>query len=216
MRSKKAIAGLLAAYMVFALAGCGKENVQESQSSSAKEEKTVEQVASASSESSEEKKYEKKISIEIVENTETEGFDGFVAEILLEKLNAEVKTVKLPEYSQQLNIRLSGGNIPDIFLIPSRTAMTEMVKNGYLLDLTPYLDQLQTTVDFVSNGGGVMTSAVYQDGVWAIPKRETVNKALQQSGLMIRKDWLDNLGLPMPKNYEELLATGILRNMISS
>ena len=53
MRSKKAVAGLLAACMVFALVGCGKENVQESQSSSAKEEKTVEQVASASSESRE-------------------------------------------------------------------------------------------------------------------------------------------------------------------
>lgn len=209
MKLKRFVSGLLATLMVVSMfAGCGKDNKETPSSNQTPETgATVTGTAETDNtkENTQEVNHDKKITIEIVENTEvTADIDDFVAKELLEKFNIEVKTVKLPEYAQQLNIRLSGGNIPDIFLIPNRTLMTEMVKNEYLLELTPYLEQLQPTVDFVSDGSGVMTSGIYNDGVYAIPKREQINKPLLNDGLMIRKDWLEKLNLSMPTNYDEL------------
>lgn len=206
MKVKRLGSVFLAAVMTVSMvAGCGNGNKETPSSNRTPETVTGTAETEQTKEELPEVNYDEKITIEIVENTEvTSDIDDFIAEILLEKFNIEVKTVKLPEYAQQLNIRLSGGNTPDIFLIPNRTLMTEMVKNEYLLDLTPYLEQLKPTVDFVSDGSGVMTSGLYGEGVYAIPKRETINKPLLVDGLMIRKDWLDKLNMTMPTNYEEL------------
>ena len=207
MMKRRLAAGLLAAMLLMgALAGCGNEETEQNQPSSTENPQGEENEEP----DEEENPYAEKVSIEIVSNAEVSAdVEDFVAETLLEKFNAEVKVVKLPEYMQQLNIRLSGGNIPDIFLIPNRTSLGDMVKNGYVLELTPYLEDLQPTVDFVSDGGGTMTSGVYGDGVYAIPKRETLEKPVLTEGLMIRQDWLDKLEIPMPTNYDELLDAAI-------
>ena len=45
------------------------------------------------------------------------------------------------EYDTQLNVRLAGGNVPDIFEVPYLMAPT-YARQGLLLDIEPYLDQM--------------------------------------------------------------------------
>ena len=45
------------------------------------------------------------------------------------------------EYDTQLNVRLAGGNAPDIFEVPYLMAPT-YAQQGLLLDIEPYLDQM--------------------------------------------------------------------------
>ncbi|WP_128660976.1 extracellular solute-binding protein, partial [Paenibacillus sp. 598K] len=68
------------------------------------------------------------------------------------------------------------------------------------LDLTPYLDQLQPTIDFI--GEDSVKKGTVDGKVYAISKSPQV----PYNTYFVRKDWLDKLGLEVPQTLEELSA----------
>lgn len=105
------------------------------------------------------------------------------------------------DYRNQLNVRLAGGNFPDLFRV-DRQMLSELVKQGLVLDLEPYREQLKPVLDFIGDSelNGMLDGKLYAVS-------HTQQKPMQN--FYIRKDWLDRLGLDMPKTLEDFRKVAI-------
>lgn len=107
-----------------------------------------------------------------------------------------------PNYLNQLNLKIAASEMPDMFL-PWNGIEANLAKNGAIADLTDLLPK-------------------YAPNLWNLVPKEVwdVVKANDPTGqgkiyyvpnvlgyvrevTMIRKDWLDKLGLPMPKTQDD-------------
>lgn len=107
-------------------------------------------------------------------------------------------------YLNQLNLRIAAGNIPNVFM-PWNGDEIDLAKNGAITDLTDLLPK------YAPN----MWKLIPQD-VWNVVKANdptgqghiywvpSFNDFEKESGL-IRKDWLDKLGLQMPKTQADFV-----------
>ena len=116
------------------------------------------------------------------------------------KYNANVEFVSVPRSQevQQLNVLMAAGEAPDIVFSYDYTTMYNFNKNGGLSDLTEYVDKAENLKkllgDDVLNYGKV-------DGKQAlIPARRIITGRM---GQLMRKDWLDKLGMKAPTTKEE-------------
>jgi|GEM_PF-272264 len=115
------------------------------------------------------------------------------------KLNLAVNT-SLPEYTNQLNVRIAGGDAPDMFQVPDRAQLGKLAAQEQLLDLTPYLDKLGNVKKFL--GEDNLKKGYYNGKLYAIPKMPQIDYWTY----WVRKDWLDKLKLSVPTTVDELLA----------
>ncbi len=147
------------------------------------------------------------IKIEVVKNALGSGTvpkpeDDPVIQALNKKLNIDLTVNLLTEYDTQLNVRLAGGNLPDVYELPLNQ-ISDYSERGLLLDLTPHLDQLQQVIDF-------QTLDNFEKGKIGDKQYAIIRHAdIPFNTYMIRQDWLDNLGLAMPTTPEELLEVAI-------
>lgn len=103
------------------------------------------------------------------------------------------------DYKNQLNVRMASGNFPDLFAL-DRQQLIEFSKQGLLLDLTPYMDRLKQASDFI--GEENVKKGAVGGKIFAISK----SSQIPYNTYFIRKDWLDNLKLEVPKTIEDLKA----------
>ncbi|AIQ45812.1 ABC transporter substrate-binding protein [Paenibacillus sp. FSL R7-0273] len=106
------------------------------------------------------------------------------------------------EYLNQLNLKIAAGEIPNLFQ-PWNGIENDLAKNGAIADLTELLPE------YAPNMWKLVPEDVWnvikandptgQGHIYWIP---SVNAYEKTTGL-IRKDWLDNLGLQMPTTQEE-------------
>lgn len=104
-------------------------------------------------------------------------------------------------YQEQLNLRISAGEMPDMFL-PVNGMEKDLILNGALLDLT----------DLIPEKAPHLWEAIPEE-VWDVVKRNdptgegriyvipTVTTYAYE-GAMVRQDWLDKLGMEMPTTQE--------------
>lgn len=107
-------------------------------------------------------------------------------------------------YQEQLNLRIAGGTTPDIFTAVNGMEVS-LIQNGALLDLTDLLPE------YAPNLWNLIPQEVWdvvrasdptgENRIYTIPNMIDYGR----NGGMIRKDWLDNLGLEMPKTQEEFV-----------
>ena len=107
-------------------------------------------------------------------------------------------------YLEQLNLRIAAGDMPDMFT-PWNGVETELIENGALLDLTDLLPEKAPHL-WESIPGDVWDAVkandpIGQNRIYVIPQVMSYGR----NGAMIRKDWLDNLGLDMPTTQEEFV-----------
>ena len=103
------------------------------------------------------------------------------------------------DYATALNARISGGDIPDMFVVPSMDSMYQYAKNGIILGLNDYSSQLQPLMEWA--GEDTIIANSYEGELYMIPQKTTIN----YDTWMIRQDWLDKVGAKMPTTMEELL-----------
>ncbi|MBD2843975.1 extracellular solute-binding protein [Paenibacillus sp. IB182496] len=99
------------------------------------------------------------------------------------------------EYDQQLNVKMAGGTPPDLFNI-GKVPLTEMGRQGLLLDLEPYLDDMPNVKALYDEN--LLNKGRVDGTLYALPKRADI----PMDSLWIRKDWLERLDLEMPTNLE--------------
>ena len=102
-------------------------------------------------------------------------------------------------------LMIASGDITDMVAGADQqyTSSSAMIEDGVAIDLMDYEDQLPNywnTLDYYSD---YKTLAINEDG--QMPQVITVSDDYKVSaGLQIRKDWLDELGMDVPTNYDEM------------
>ena len=105
-------------------------------------------------------------------------------------------------YTEQLNLKIAAHETPDMF--NPNGMETQLIESGALLDLTPYLETYAPNL-YNLIGEEVWSSVKANDPtgqgkIWYIP-----GVIYGRNAPMIRKDWLDKLGLSMPTTQAELV-----------
>lgn len=126
-------------------------------------------------------------------------------------IHIDIEVVPTSSAAQAFNLMIASGELPDIIMqsdaygITYADGLDAAVDDGYFLDLTPYLDNLaadyqkartwdiETEMQSLTDFGRVaefrMCFVYGYQPAW--------------DGLVIRKDWLDELGLEIPVTYDD-------------
>lgn len=118
-----------------------------------------------------------------------------------EKFQVDFKPQLMPwdVYSEKVNVQMASGDLPDIIATEfADSNFVRWVSQGAFLPLNEFVSQYDTmnkVEDFIWD-------ALSVDGnIYGIPNYFATKGEKKP---IIRQDWLDNLGLSMPTNYEEL------------
>lgn len=116
-----------------------------------------------------------------------------------EKYGADFVLTPATDFDTQILMRAAADDMPDVMIL-SNDQLNRLLEQGVVLDdWTPYLEQMPTISSYLSD---TQKSYLTRDGkLVAVPCIATSSPL----AFMIRQDWLDNLGLAMPTNIEELL-----------
>lgn len=195
---KKIWAAGLAASLAVSLAACSTETKAPQASESGKSSATPEATASTA----------KKVTISTLEGTWSSipSADGQGLKKLNEKFNMDYKPQFVPydQLGSKLPVVMASGDLADVVGMESVDAnFVKWAKQGAFLPLNEYIDKYPALKAIPKS----VWDAVTVDGkIYALPH---YFPAKYGKKAVIRKDWLDNLGLKMPTNYEELEKVAI-------
>ncbi len=126
---------------------------------------------------------------------------------LEKRTNVHIEFQTVPQGSTDaFNLMIASGELPDLIYGPGayQDGMDAGIDDGIYLDLTPYLDT------YLSNYNKLRTqSTEIERNSTTDSSRIAALYAIYQSpqppwmGLMMRKDWLDDLGLDVPRTVSE-------------
>lgn len=126
-------------------------------------------------------------------------------QIIKDKLGIDLKLTALPsnETDQDVKIQAAGAanNLPDLFMA-SRNVLTNLVKQGLVANVDSYYAAMPNRTKIQYGADSVRNTTIKGHSYgFASP-----GSIIKNEGLLIRKDWLDKLGLAVPTNTDELLA----------
>ncbi len=145
------------------------------------------------------------ISGDSADYTQENNFIDLIAEKL--GINIEYKWVTTSSaYDQKVALMLATDDLADIMTV-NMTTMKQMYDAGQIQPLTDVFEN--TATDEVKSLMGYGTAISFETGtidgeLYGIPL--TVPTLETMHGLFLRKDWLDNLGMKEPTNFQELEA----------
>ena len=159
------------------------------------------------------------ITVEIFDRGNVGGTDptnnyytDWIKKKVLEELNIGVTFVAVSRWEEttQLNNLMAAQSAPDVCFTYSRDLITNYYTQGGIVDLTPYVEEFLPDLkaflgpdlalvgrDFIYRNQDLTEGTTY-----SIPARR-MNVA--QNVTFIRKDWLDKLGLELPKTTDEFV-----------
>lgn len=127
----------------------------------------------------------------------------------LEDLNVQVKylwTTNEQQYGQKVNVAIASNDLPDLMLV-NGSQLQLMYENGQLMDVTQVVEDniAPFTRDILYGDGGLaIKSATFGGKLYAIPN--VGSGLLSAPVLWVRTDWLEKLGLELPKTIEDMRA----------
>lgn len=133
-----------------------------------------------------------------------EVIPAFEKEMASQGKNITVKVLEGPatEFVTKLTLDFSAGNAPDV-TSDGLASVADWAPSGYLLDLTPYLEQWPDWKHFYPK---LREEAAQADGkIYSVPREATIQQ------LYYRKDVLDKLGIStdQPTSWQELLDRSV-------
>ncbi len=108
--------------------------------------------------------------------------------------------------TEQQNLLWASGDLPDILYYMSYTdGIDAAIDDGYLLDLTPYADAYMPNYMAAINNGNPELQKMTRTDSGRIAQVQYIMQDEQPPfyGFMVRKDWLDELGLDIPETYDD-------------
>lgn len=109
------------------------------------------------------------------------------------------------QYAQKVNVAITSNDLPDVMKV-SAAQLSMMYENGQLMDVTDVLEQNMSDLvrkTIYADGGLSLDSATFGGRLYAIPN---IGSGLQSAyTLWVRTDWLEKLGLEIPKTMDEFL-----------
>lgn len=225
---KKMLAVLLASSMLFALAACSKseettnegkkEETKTSTESTASTEKTVaenKEVTDQWADFEPLKAYETPINLTAwrfihtgAEFMEGEDINNNVwTNAYLSEMGIDldyVWTVPEEQFTEKLNISIASGDLPDLMWV-DRKSLVELAENDKLYDLTELFDRFceEELKETLQADQKSFDTAKVDGKLYSIPYTKSSVDNLHM--LWIRTDWLDNLGLELPKTMQDVI-----------
>jgi ABC-type glycerol-3-phosphate transport system substrate-binding protein len=126
-----------------------------------------------------------------------------IIDYLDKKFNVDLKIQWVPSdtYSEKLNVLAASGSFPDAFML-GRPEFLKWRDKGLFLDVKPLLANYPNLLKNL--GGDEALQFMNPKGkYYGFPYYTIENR----DSFGIRKDWLDKLGLPMPKTTDDFLKT---------
>ncbi|MCZ8511098.1 extracellular solute-binding protein [Paenibacillus filicis] len=122
---------------------------------------------------------------------------------LNEKFNVNLKLSWIPSntITEKLNALLASRDLPDVLFLEDfnyTPAFLNAVDQGAFWDLTPYVKNYPNLAKYPDN---VYKNASVKGKLYSLPRVRPLDG---HEALIIRKDWLDKLGLQAPKTMDEL------------
>jgi len=124
-----------------------------------------------------------------------------------DNLNIEAQYIWIAssaDYDQKINLAIASNDLPDAMVV-NLAQFTQMVNNEQLADLTDTFNQYASPAvkQMMDSSKGIALNAVTFDGkIMAIPALTVPDDGYQL--MWIRKDWLDQLKLEVPKTMDEV------------
>ncbi|WP_028552191.1 extracellular solute-binding protein [Paenibacillus sp. UNC451MF] len=119
--------------------------------------------------------------------------------------NIKLQFVPVPRTQEvdKLNVLMATGDAPDIVFTYDTSTINGYVKSGGLTELSSLIDANGPNLKKFL-GTEILSYGIFSGKQYAIPAK----RPLQFSkSTYIRKDWLDKLGLPVPKTTDEFYKT---------
>lgn len=135
----------------------------------------------------------------------------WIQEKVKKDLNIDVTFIPVGRWSENTDIvnLMASASAPDLCYTYAADMVASFRDQGGILDLAPFIDSYLPDLknllgedpafpgkDFIYRNADPQTGKIY-----SIP---SFRVALAQRNIFIRKDWLDKLGLPVPKTLQEL------------
>lgn len=128
---------------------------------------------------------------------------------LNEKLGIDLKiNIITSDFESKLNLEVSSGNAPDMMQV-SPSQFKSLEEQGILL---PLEDILPTMKNFMKRYPNVLNDPTlrYKGHLYFLKGRDSADQTIKAySSLWVRKDWLDKLGLEVPKTLEDFKNVAI-------
>jgi len=125
--------------------------------------------------------------------------------IIREKLNINLKVTMLPssftDMDTKINTAAAANRLPDVLQI-NRLPWNKLVKAGLIAQLDPFVPLMPNAFKILFNDPVRKKIASLNGKLYAFASVGTLPGT---DGLVIRKDWLDKLKLPVPKTIDELV-----------
>jgi len=114
----------------------------------------------------------------------------------------KIQWVSGNNYTDKLNVTLASGDIPELIFIndPFSTVFRNSVSEGAFWDIAPYIKDYPNLSGKIPSTAWELTK-MQDGGNYGIPRPRPSEG---DSFFVIRKDWLDNLGLEVPTTTDEL------------
>lgn len=109
---------------------------------------------------------------------------------------------------EQFNLLVASGNLPDIMWYSSSAAnyaggLDSMVEDGNFLDLNDYAEYMPNYIAAINRNEETKRQAYTDEGRMAVAWMLNIEKEWDWGGPLIRKDWLEECGLEVPKTYDD-------------
>lgn len=127
---------------------------------------------------------------------------GPILDKIEELTNTEIEFSWIPDPSKEerINTSLASNSLADIvtLTILDNSSVRNALKAGMFWEVSPYLDEFPNLAKISQD---TRTSASIAGKLYGVP----FQKSLARNGVVLRKDWLDKLGLQVPKTTDELM-----------
>ncbi|TXK84568.1 extracellular solute-binding protein [Paenibacillus sp. N3.4] len=198
---KKAAAAAVITALSAALAGCSGGSGENA--ASTKPEQTGTGKPTAPAVSSKEAPLEVSIMTTLLSPTPAAD-DNPIKQAIEKATNSKLKIqwVSGNSYNDKMNVTLASGDIPELIYIndPFSQVFRNSVSQGAFWDIAPYIKNYPNLSGKISATAWELTK-MQDGGNYGIPRPRPSEG---DSFFMIRKDWLDNLGLKVPTTTDEL------------
>ncbi|WP_113676062.1 extracellular solute-binding protein [Vallitalea guaymasensis] len=159
--------------------------------------------------------YEEKLEISIsfwgIENSFRKGVDDALLKEVEEKFNVTFKVIPTAwsDWSEKYITYAASGELPDVFAhdIIGNSIYHNWIKEGLIRSIPEDLSKYPNVQKIFNQADAKKTK--YVDGNYYMIPRQTyksVNRWALDRVIMVRKDWMENLGISDPQNFEEFKA----------
>ena len=113
----------------------------------------------------------------------------------------DIEWVSANNYGDRFNVMLASGDLPDLMLVPDpfSQVVRQAAEQGAFWDVGPYIKDYPNLINGIPETAWELTQV--NGANYVIPRPRP---AEGESFFIIRKDWLDKLGLEVPTTSEEL------------